>query len=214
MHRTDFVLIAGDDPEQIKVLFGAVKDVFSKAKVIFASDVQNAHELLDEAGGVGLALVDLNFDAQSGMGLIAFIAMKHSNVMPVVVTSLEDDENLFNAFRAGAMGYILSGEGSVALKTSLRQAAKGVSPISSCLVKRIISYFRNDGKPAEGAVALTPRETEVLALLGRGMRVCDAAKALGLSDYTVGDYVKSIYRKLNISSRAAAAVEAVKRGLV
>jgi DNA-binding NarL/FixJ family response regulator len=63
-------------------------------------------------------------------------------------------------------------------------------------------------------IALSPRETEVLSYIGRGLRVTEAARVLGLTDHTVAGYVKSLYRKLNISSRAEAALEAARRGLV
>ena len=61
---------------------------------------------------------------------------------------------------------------------------------------------------------MTPRENEVLALLGRGLRIGDAEQSLGLTRHTVAGYVKIIYSKLNISSRAEAALEAKRRGLV
>ena len=63
-------------------------------------------------------------------------------------------------------------------------------------------------------MVLTPREVEVLALLGRGSRVAEAAQRLGLTEQTVATYVKLIYRKLRISSRAEAALAAAHRGLV
>lgn len=63
-------------------------------------------------------------------------------------------------------------------------------------------------------MALTPREQEVLALIGKGLRIPEAARVLGLTPHTVAGYVKSIYRKLNVSSRAEAAVEAMRRGIV
>lgn len=64
------------------------------------------------------------------------------------------------------------------------------------------------------AITLSPRETEVLSYIGRGLRVAEAARVLGLTEHTVAGYVKTLYRKLNISSRAEAALEAARRGLV
>jgi DNA-binding NarL/FixJ family response regulator len=64
------------------------------------------------------------------------------------------------------------------------------------------------------ASTLSPRETEVLACIGQGMKVADAARQMGLTESTVASYIKNLYRKLHISSRAEAAVEAVRRGLV
>ena len=68
--------------------------------------------------------------------------------------------------------------------------------------------------PQEEHIALTERESEVLQLVGKGYTLPEIAVQLGLSRHTVADYVKQIYRKLNISSRAEAALEAVRRGLV
>ena len=66
----------------------------------------------------------------------------------------------------------------------------------------------------ETAGALTPREVDVLRLLGCGLRVAEVARVLGITPHTVAGYVKTIYRKLNISSRAEAAIEATRRGLI
>lgn len=63
-------------------------------------------------------------------------------------------------------------------------------------------------------VELSRRETEVLACISKGMRVSDTARHLGLADSTIASYIKNLYRKLHITSRAEAAVEAVRRGLV
>lgn len=81
---------------------------------------------------------------------------------------------------------------------------------------RILDHFRQT--PARipstaSAVSLTPRETEVLGCIGRGLRVHEAARVLGVADSTVMTYIKSIYSKLNINSRAEAALEAARRGL-
>ena len=64
-----------------------------------------------------------------------------------------------------------------------------------------------------GEAALTPRETEVLAHMGRGLRVSEVAARLGLAESTIASYIKNLYVKLNISSRAQAALEATRRGL-
>jgi len=78
-------------------------------------------------------------------------------------------------------------------------------------LERARTAARSTGKEEE---VLTAREMDVLRLLGRGLRVSEAAHTLGLTPHTVAGYVKTVYRKLNISSRAEAALEAARRGLV
>jgi DNA-binding NarL/FixJ family response regulator len=77
----------------------------------------------------------------------------------------------------------------------------------------LITRFKPQVLDPEAAGSLTPREIDVLRLLGRGLRVAEAARVLGITPHTVAGYVKAIYRTLNISSRAEAAIEATKRGL-
>jgi DNA-binding NarL/FixJ family response regulator len=137
-------------------------------------------------------------------------------VAPVVVSIYDDDAHLFDAIAAGAQGYLLKDEGAEVLVGRLREIASGEPPLSPSIARRILAHFH---RPAEACnwsrrEVLTPRETEVLALLGRGLRIGDAAQSLGLTRHTVAGYVKIIYSKLNISSRAEAALEAKRRGLV
>ena len=136
--------------------------------------------------------------------------------MPVVVSIYDDDAHLFDAIAAGAQGYLLKDEGAEVLVGRLREIARGEPPLSPSIARRILCHFHrpHDAATAPRRELLTPRETEVLALLGRGFRIGDAADSLGLTRHTVAGYVKIIYSKLNISSRAEAALEAKRLGLV
>ena len=91
--------------------------------------------------------------------------------------------------------------------------------MSPSIARRMMDHFASRAAPAAriaeaDEARLTPREQEVLALLGRGSRIAEAARRLGLTDQTVATYVKTIYRKLRISSRAEAALAAQRRGLI
>jgi DNA-binding NarL/FixJ family response regulator len=89
--------------------------------------------------------------------------------------------------------------------------------LSPSIARRILEHFREEplalSPPSNDQAVLTAREIDVLTHIGRGLRVGEVAELLGLSESTVAGYVKTIYRKLNISSRAEAAIEAVRRGL-
>jgi DNA-binding NarL/FixJ family response regulator len=99
----------------------------------------------------------------------------------------------------------------------LHRIDHGEPPLSPSIAQRMLTHFQRRAASlagAEAGEALTPRELDVLRLLGRGLRIGEAARVLGLTHHTVAGYVKAVYRKLNITSRAEAAVEAVRRGLV
>jgi len=88
--------------------------------------------------------------------------------------------------------------------------------MSPAISRRILRHFQNSSRfmTASQSVALTNRETDVLRLIGRGLKVAEAAESLQLSHQTVSSYLKTIYRKLDINGRAEAALEAARLGLV
>jgi len=86
--------------------------------------------------------------------------------------------------------------------------------LSPAIARRLMGYFQQREGAAPEASLLTARETEVLRHLARGIRVAEIAQSLGITRHTAAGYVKTIYRKLSISSRAEAALKAVKMGLL
>lgn len=165
-----------------------------------------------------IALIDLVLPDGSGIALIREIAEMHRGVAPIVVSIYDDDTHLFDAIAAGAQGYLLKDERPETLIRNLREIEQGEPPLSPSIARRMMSYFHTrapaDVREGVSDALLTTREREVLALLGKGLRVSDAAAQLGLTRHTVAGYVKVIYSKLNISSRAEAALEAMRRGLL
>jgi DNA-binding NarL/FixJ family response regulator len=166
-----------------------------------------------------IALVDIGLPDGSGLDIVRGLAKYPGAFIPIVTTIYDDDQNLFDAIAAGAQGYLLKDQHPDTLIQYLHRIDKGEPPLSPSIARRILRHF-SQARPAAAAEpdpdheTLTPREEDVLRLLGRGLRVNETARVLGIAPHTVTGYVKNIYRKLNISSRAEAAVEAVRRGLV
>ncbi|MGB3866008.1 MAG: response regulator transcription factor [Xanthobacteraceae bacterium] len=164
-----------------------------------------------------IALIDIGLPDGNGIDLIRMLADGHPQILPVVTTIYDDDAHLFDAIAAGAKGYLLKDQHADTLVGYLHRIDAGEPPLSPSIAQRMLTHFakRNAVAPITDAEAvLTPRELDILRLLGRGLRVAEAARVLGLTPHTVAGYVKTVYRKLNISSRAEAAIEAVRRGLV
>lgn len=163
-----------------------------------------------------LALIDLGLPDGSGIELITHLQAAGDTVC-VVATVFDDDAHLFPALHAGAQGYVLKDLSHDDLTEMLRGIVDGRPPLSPSIARRLLRHFgpatpiANDDK-AEAA-ALTAREKDVLQLIGKGLTVAEAA-ALGLSRHTCAGYVKEIYRKLRVRSRAEAALAATRLGLV
>ena len=128
------------------------------------------------------------------------------------------------ALQAGAYGYLLKEQPREQLMEHLQRISQGEPPLSPSIARRMISYFSAQAnRPALQPqqtqdslmpnVQLTEREREVLLRVAKGFTLPEIGVQLGLSRHTIADYVKQIYRKLNVSSRAEAALEAQRLGL-
>lgn len=176
-------------------------------------------EALAAAEAPPIALIDIGLPDGSGIDLIRELTHTHQTVSCIVTTIYDDDHHLFEAIAAGAQGYLLKDQHPDTLIQYLHRIDRGEPPLSPSIARRMLQHFLRMQPltiaPGEPAIdILTARETDVLRLLGRGLRINEAARVLGLKPHTVAGYVKNVYRKLNISSRAEAAIEALRRGLI
>lgn len=197
-------LVLEDLPSARAMLVTTLQAAFPGIEVATAETLADARRAVAELVPE-IALIDIGLPDGSGVDLIAELAC------PCVVTTIfDDDVHLFPALRAGASGYLLKDQPQDKLVDALRGILAGEPPLSPPIARRLLRVFRPE--PASD-VALAPRETECLALIAKGLTAPEVARHLGVSSHTVAGYVKSIYRKLNISSRAEATIEAVRRGL-
>jgi DNA-binding NarL/FixJ family response regulator len=161
-----------------------------------------------------LALIDLGLPDGSGLELVRRLAREVPETLCVVATIYDDDGHLFDAIAAGAQGYVLKDEDAEMVGALLSRIGRGEPPLSPSIARRILGHFRAaPAAPKPDEAALTARETEVLTLIAKGMTVAETARLIALKPQTVASYVKTIYSKLNISTRAEATLEAVRRGL-
>lgn len=168
-----------------------------------------------------LALVDWGLPDGTSEPLIRALVAARPEAVVIVATIHDDDAHVFPALRAGASGYVLKSQPGDEVIAQLRRIEVGEPALSPSIALRVLRHFRaapaqaEPGPPVEsGAVKLTDREVQVLRLIAKGYRSTEVAPLLGISPSTVATYVRDIYRKLGISSRAEAATEAVRRGLV
>jgi DNA-binding NarL/FixJ family response regulator len=211
------VLLLEDLPEIRAWLRTLIQQVFPNAEVSEAARVHDAMELVS-AVKFDLALVDLGLPDGSGVDVVTKLRDLQPEAQSVVVTIHDDDEHLFPALQAGAFGYILKEQARELITEQLQRISQGEPPLSPSIARRVMAYFSAKSKPQEQAnllphVSLTDRESEVLLRVAKGYTLPEIGVQLGLSRHTIADYVKQIYRKLNVSSRAEAALEAQRLGL-
>ncbi len=214
------ILIVEDLPDIRRWMTDTIGHAFPGVAVTSAGRCDDALRLV--AGqAFDLALIDLGLPDGSGTTVVQALRNQQPGALSVVVTIHDDDEHLFPALQAGAFGYLLKEQPRAQLVEQLRRITEGEPPLSPPIARRVLNYFTSGGpKSVELAridpneVALNARETEILQRVAKGFTLPEIAAQIGLSRHTVADYVKQIYRKLNVSSRAEAALEAARRGLV
>jgi len=209
------ILLLEDLPEIRAWLKVLINQVFPDAQISESARVHDALGLVS-ALKFDLALVDLGLPDGSGVDVVASLREHQPECQSVVVTIHDDDEHLFPALQAGAFGYVLKEQARELIAEQLSRMSQGEPPLSPSIARRVIAYFAAQAKPQKDMiphVQLTDRENEVLLRVAKGFTLPEIGVQLGLSRHTIADYVKQIYRKLNVSSRAEAALEAQRLGL-
>jgi DNA-binding NarL/FixJ family response regulator len=162
-----------------------------------------------------IALIDLDLPDGSGVDLIREFTRAYPNCHCVVATMFADDRHLFPALRAGAQGYLLKDQQMDRVVAALQAIGSGEPPLSPAIAQRLLRVFSDEqAQNSNDEARLTARERETLVLIAKGFRLPDVAQQLGVTRHTAAGFIKAIYRKLNISSRAEAALEAARMGLV
>lgn len=167
---------------------------------------------------INLALVDINLPDGSGIDFLARLQLCSRDTYSVIVTIYDDADHLFPAIRAGADGYILKDQSDEIITEKLKGILKGDPPLSPAIARKMLEYFRSENQAEHNhhryKLNLTRREEEVLVLVARGLSRREIAETLNLSIHTIARYIKDLYRKLDINSRAEAAIIACQVGLI
>ena len=209
------ILLLEDLPEIRTWLKALVMQVFPNAQIVECARVHDAQAQVS-AQKFDLALIDLGLPDGSGVDVVSALRESQPEALSVIVTIHDDDDHLFPALQAGAYGYILKEQSRELITEQLQRISQGEPPLSPSIARKVIAYFAAQNKPQANAlphVSLTERESEVLLRVAKGFTLPEIGVQLGLSRHTIADYVKQIYRKLNVSSRAEAALEAQRLGL-
>lgn len=223
------VLLVEDDG-RLRTALGAALAARGACRVAaaFGTTAEAARAL---AGGlsVDVALIDLGLPDGSGLVVVERAAATGAHVL--VYTVFDDDDTILAALRAGARGYVLKSTPLRDVPSLLEAAARGEAPMSPVVARVLLEAWRTPDPgpprpatttfrpsaattpPPDAVTSLTNRERDVLALLAKGRSYDAIGKALGIQHGTVQTHVKSLYAKLDVRSKAEAAVLASRLGI-
>jgi DNA-binding NarL/FixJ family response regulator len=152
-----------------------------------------------------VVLFDINLPGMNGIECVRKLKPRLPDTQFVMVTVYEDANHIFNALSAGASGYLLKQTRRHELIDALKDVHAGGSPMSSQIARKVVqNFYRNETQTDGETVELSPREREVLELLARGYLYKEIAEMLQIGVQTVNTYIRRIYEKLHVRSRAQA----------
>jgi DNA-binding NarL/FixJ family response regulator len=160
-----------------------------------------------------VVLIDLVMPGGGGVAAIRRIRERAPDTRVVVLTSFASDDQVIPAVQAGAAGYLLKDVEPSGLEAAIRLVHDGEALLDPQIAGRVMEQVAHPS-PGGDLASLTPREREVLQLLGRGLSNRELADALVVSEKTVKTHVSSILMKLGVHDRTQAALFAVREGLV
>jgi DNA-binding NarL/FixJ family response regulator len=165
-----------------------------------------------------IILMDIAMPGMDGISATRQISSELPSIHIVMLTTSENEEDLLNAFKCGAQGYLLKDTPSKRLHDELRRMTQGETPLSGLMATKVLKEFGYPSSPTQGPSEcrepLTEREHQILKLLVNGHSNLEIAKRVYLSENTVKKHVRNILEKLHSNNRVEAAVYAVRGGLV
>jgi len=197
------ILIADDHP----LTREALASLLAQHGFEVVGQASDGQEAIAEAGRLRpkLVLLDLTMPGMDGLTALPYIREASPESEVVVLTASGTDENLLEAIRAGAAGYLLKSEPPERIALFLRGVADGEAALSGSIARRLLDRVREGGRmggvPDEVAKKLSAREVEVLLLLDEHLGTDEIAARLYISEHTVRSHFKSLLRKLGVSSR-------------
>lgn len=167
---------------------------------------ETAEEAIDDFHhkDADVVLMDIHLPGMSGTESVRRLKEIKPSLEVIMLTVYEDDEKIFASLESGASGYLLKQTPPAELLSSIRQVTEGGSPMSPRIARRVVQSFK---KEINSSPQLSEREREILDLLVKGKRYKEIADTLFISPATVHTHLHNIYEKLQVRSRAEAAVK-------
>jgi DNA-binding NarL/FixJ family response regulator len=209
-----------DDQALFREALATLLEVRPEIRVV--GEAANGADALDWVAALrpDVVLMDLHMPVLDGIGATRRVRVEHPDVQVLALTTFDDDEDVFAALRAGAVGYLLKDVSSDRLVEALLAARRGESVLQPSVAAKVVARFARmtDGeaapRPQPLVVPLSERELEVLRLLAEGSSNREIASALFLAEGTVKNHVTNLLGKLGARDRTQAALRGKALGLI
>ena len=211
-----------EDDLGFQVALGRAIDAAPDIWLAGAAGTRAAGLALLQGPPADVLLVDLGLPDGSGIDVIRAAARLWPSCSVMVSTNFGDETHVMRSIEAGAAGYLLKDSSPAKIVEEIRSLASGGSPISPIIARQVLARFRQAGvgnterqeTTEDAPQPLSAREKEVLDLITKGFTALEIARLMQLSHFTVRTFVRRIYSKLKVSSKAEAIFEARNQGLL
>lgn len=206
------VLIAEDHPivrEGLRML------IASEPGMVLVGEASDGVEVVEQARALqpDVILVDLMMPRKSGLEAIHEIKAIRPEVPILVLTSFAEEDKIFPAIRAGALGYLLKDSSPEQLLRAIRDVYRGEPSLHPTIALKMIRELDRPSNQPRAESPLTDREVEVLKLVAQGLTNQEIADRLTISEWTVRTHVRNILGKLHLANRTQATLYALREGL-
>ena len=207
------ILIADDHPlirQGLRVVIEAQPDLE------LVGEVSNGEQAVRQSLALhpDIVIMDLQMPVKDGLTATREITQADAHVQVLILTSFPDDDNVYTAIKAGAMGFLLKDSSAEYLLDAIRTVFGGESVLHPTIARRLMQEIKQPQKLPPTTEPLTPREVEVLGYLAQGMTNRQIADKLSVSVRTVSTHVRNILDKLHLANRTQAALYALEQGIV
>ena len=209
-------ILVVDDHPIVRQGITSLLSNYSEFDIVGQAD--NGADALDlvEAREPHVVLLDIRMPGESGLDVLRRILLTRPETKVLMLTSFDDDEYVLGALREGAQGYVLKNVSDEMLVNAIRGVSRGDRVLSPQITERVVQYLLADAGAdvVVDSVSFDDEERQILRMLTEGSSNVDIGKALFLSISSAKRKLRVIFDKLDVESRAEAAAEAVRRGLV
>lgn len=193
-----------EDLEEVRTGLRQIISTDARFKVVASfADAESASENLVSLL-VDIVIMDINLPGMNGIDCIKLIKGKCTGTQFMMFTVYENNEQVFDALKAGAMGYLLKKSSPQKIIESLIELHNGGSPMSANIARKLVSSLQIKTAPNASLYLLSVRENEVLELLSEGLLYKEISDKLGISTATVRQHIHNIYEKLHVQNRTEA----------